>query len=120
MKHLEDAEIQRYLEGTCGDETGALERHIEACGLCTSRLEEYRLLFSQLAEDTAMPVFSDLPDRVIARLTSIDHATAPSREQSWRFDLVLAGSGVLIAAVAVFVFVGLGSLPHGLTHKLLW
>jgi anti-sigma factor RsiW len=110
LKHLTADDIQRYLDGTTGPEARALEVHLADCAACRTRLGEYRTLYAGLGEDRGIREIQGLPDKVMGRLPA---GRLPERESALP-DFILAGCGVLLAAAALVVFVGIGSLAAGL------
>jgi len=109
LKHLTPEDIQRYLDGVAGRDTGEFDDHLAGCPGCLERLEEYRALYVDLGDDGAIPALPGLTDKVMNRLIS----GRRSEEESGLLDFVLAGCGILLAAVALIVFVGLGPLTAG-------
>ena len=110
MIHLTPEDIQRYLDGVAGRDRGEFDDHLAGCPGCLKRLEEYRTLYIDLGDDRAIHALPGLTDKVMNRLIS----GRRSEEESGLLDFVLAGCGILLAAVALIVFVGLGPLAAGL------
>lgn len=110
MKHLTDTDIQTYLEGPGSEKARAFDDHLSGCRICRRRVDEYKSLFAHLGDDSAVPVVRGLADKVMASVTA---ARAPD-EPSSLADLVLTGAGVLLAAAALYIFVGLQPLSRGL------
>ena len=110
MKHPSAEDIQEYLDGISGPDKRALKIHFQDCAACRARLEEYRKLYAGLADGRAIADIGDLPDKVMERI-----AGGPDPEvDSALKDVLLAGCGVLLAAAALILFVGIGPLAAGL------
>lgn len=110
MKHLTAEDIQAYLDGVSGPETRALECHLQECAACRARLEEYRGFYAALADDRAIADIGDLPGKVMGRIEGEPDLELDSALK----DILLAGCGVVLAAAALVLFVGIGPLAAGL------
>jgi hypothetical protein len=72
LKRCDDTRLQDYVQGQlAADEVAAVDRHVAECADCSRRVEEYRLLFADLAELPMPPVPPGIPDEVLARLTPV-------------------------------------------------
>jgi len=110
LKHLTDADIQAYLEDNLVDDARWVEDHTNACDTCRKRLAEYRALYLQLADDSALPVFDGLSDAVMARATR----DGSSKERSGFVDVILAASGAVLVFVTFLFVSDISPLTAGL------
>jgi hypothetical protein len=99
LKHLEDDEIQAYLDGRLGRKAAMVEEHLGGCEVCRGRLEEYRFLFSRLGDGSELPAIPNLEKAVMARVVDLE-STSPG---SGVLDFVLAASAVAVVAVAMWL-----------------
>lgn len=111
MKHLTDADIQTYLDGNLGDGVRTVEDHLHTCEMCRGHVEEYRALYAQLADDSALPVYRGLSDAVIVRAIP----AGSWKERSGFVDAILAAGGAVIAVVTFLLLSDLSPLTAGLT-----
>ena len=52
LKHLNDEEIQEYLDGNLpAQDLTMMEEHLERCLVCQDSLKQYRYLYDGLAKD---------------------------------------------------------------------
>ena len=70
LRHLNDDDFQAYLDGRPNCDTDRLERHLLECDTCREELEEYRLVFEALRQDTELSLAPGFPDRVMAAIES--------------------------------------------------
>jgi hypothetical protein len=69
LNRCDDTRLQDYVQGQlAGDEVAELEFHLAECADCSKRVEEYHLLFADLAELPMPLVPPGIPDAVLARL----------------------------------------------------
>ncbi len=102
-RHLTDEQIQTLLDGAAA-ETVLLGEHVRACPQCNGRYEEYRRLYSVLAEMPEPALAPDFAAQVLMRLP----AAAPASEKSQRWAVrdgvvVFAALGALITTAIFFV-----------------
>jgi anti-sigma factor RsiW len=110
LKHLTDADIQAYLDDNLVDDARWVEDHTNACDTCRKRLAEYRALYLQLADDSALPVFDGLSDAVMARATR----DGSSKERSGFVDVILAAGGAVLVFVTFLFVSDISPLTAGL------
>lgn len=69
MNRCDDTRLQDYVQGQLADdEAAAVELHLSGCADCSRRVEEYQLLFADLAGLPMPAVPPGIPDAVLARL----------------------------------------------------
>ncbi len=69
MKRCDDTRLQDYVQGQlAAGEVAAVELHLAECADCSARVEEYNLLFADLAKLPMPPVPTGIPEAVLARL----------------------------------------------------
>jgi hypothetical protein len=103
MKHLDDGEIQAYLDGTVEDADSGLKVHLARCEQCQKGVRAYRMLYAGLAAEPSFKPPSDLAQAVMGRL-GLRHS--PKRHVL-SGDLVLAGAGIAVAVIVAFCFMDL-------------
>ena len=77
LGHLDDQAIQDYLNGIS---TPEIETHLESCEQCRSRVEEYRLVFQGLDDDSEFQLPYNFADKVMAEVYP-----EPAKARPWRF-----------------------------------
>lgn len=111
MRHLSDEEIQAFLdEGEGSLDSEALD-HLSICNRCRRVLEDYKILFADLADGSAFEIPRDLSATVISRLGLRVH----QRRRALPTDIVLVTGGILAMVIAVALFVDLGPLLNAAT-----
>ena len=104
LRHLNDDDFQAYLDGRPNCDTDRLERHLLECDTCREELEEYRLVFETLRQDTELSLAPGFPDRVMAAIESEPAVKPAFSLTSW---LSLAAAAVVLMGLsAVQFFVG--------------
>jgi hypothetical protein len=69
LNRCDDTKLQDYVQGQLdADEVASLELHLAECADCSKRVEEYHLLFTDLAELPMPLVPPGIPDAVLASL----------------------------------------------------
>ena len=97
MRHLTEQEIQTYLDGVGPENRARVEEHVAACPGCRKALEEYRVLYSGLADDSAFKEPAGLSRKVLAVIEG-------KRYQS---SLPVLQDTLLLVSVVVSATVGL-------------
>lgn len=101
MNHLNQMEIQDYLDGNLLERESDLELHLAECSRCRAEVEQYQVLFADLVNlepprpphDFAAKVMEQLPGRQPASLT----------ERLWR--VVPIAAAALVALVASIIWI---------------
>ena len=101
LRHLNDEDIQAYLDGQLAHRAKQIERHLLECDSCREKLEHYRSVFQALKQDTTLSLAPGFPDRVMAAVTKEPAANATDSFVSW-----------LSLAAAAIVLVGLGAVQY--------
>jgi len=101
LRHLNDEDIQAYLDGRLAHHAKLIKRHLLECDSCREKLEHYRAVFQALKQDTTPSLAPGFPDRVMAAAAKEPAAKATDSFVSW----------LSLAAVAI-VIVGLGAVQY--------
>jgi hypothetical protein len=67
-KHLNDKQIQDYLDNRIPDKSSSVTNHLKQCTRCRHELARYRELYMTLEKDPVPKLPLDFADKVIARL----------------------------------------------------
>lgn len=107
MTHLTDIQLQGLADGTLrGPEGLAAREHCDRCGLCSSELQIYSALCSQLSTLADPQAPADFTAQVLARVHAHEYRLATRRD-----TLLAAVPAVALAMVAI---IGAGmSIPVG-------
>jgi len=101
VRHLNDEDIQAYLDGRLVHRSKLIERHLLKCDSCRAELEHYRSVFEALKQDTTPSLTPGFPDRVMAAVAKEPAAKPAVSFASW-----------LSLAAAAIVIVGLGVVQY--------
>jgi predicted anti-sigma-YlaC factor YlaD len=111
VTHLTEHEIQEYLDGAVPDNQARVEEHMATCRGCRMTLDEYRVLYSGLADDSAFKPPAGLSRKVLARIEE-KHERRPLPILE---DALLLVGVVVSATVGLLWFVDIGSLLQSLS-----
>lgn len=100
-RHLTDEQIQMLLDGAAA-ESVSLREHVRSCPQCIGRYEEYRRLYTVLAEMPEPALAPDFAARVLTRLPAIASEAETSRRWAVRDGVVVFA--ILAALVITTVF----------------
>ncbi len=98
MKHLTDEEFQSYLDGTPGCPRAEIERHLAECPQCNLGLEQYRIVYSALADDSGFELSPGFTRNMVDRL---ELAARPEQRTHLAVGWV-AAVAVMLAAIYYF------------------
>lgn len=70
MKHLNDAELQAYLDRDPFLSREEAEAHLRACAHCRSNLAAYRRLYGGLKDETGFMLSANFADAVAAKIAN--------------------------------------------------
>ena len=101
LRHLNDEDIQAYLDGRLAHRAKPIEGHLLECESCRAEMEHYQTVFEALKQDTTLSLTPGFPDRVMAAVAKEPAAKPAVSLTSW---LSLAAAAVLI--------VGLGAVQY--------
>ncbi|MBK8171395.1 MAG: zf-HC2 domain-containing protein [Sandaracinaceae bacterium] len=121
VEHLEDEKLQRYFDGeTSPGESTVVRHHLDACGVCTSRLqklEKLRGLFTEMVEDVGeTPAFDAMFANIRTGIEKQKNAGFGERFRLFAGDAVtyhrrtvVSAAAVTLAAAAALVLMWSGS-----------
>jgi hypothetical protein len=111
MRHLNDEEIQEFLDAG-GEGVGSVTLdHLRTCSRCRSALESYRTLYAGLADKAAFEPPRDLAASVTSRL-GLRALRCP---RALPADLILVACAILAMVIAVSIFADLRPLTDTVT-----
>ncbi len=96
LRHLNDEDIQAYLDGRLAHRAKLIERHLLECESCRAELEQYQVVFEALKQDTLPSLTPGFPDRVMAAVASEPAVKSAINWVSW---LSLAAAAIIIAGL---------------------
>jgi anti-sigma factor RsiW len=100
LKHLNDNEIQEYLDGRFAPNGRHITDHLDACDDCRAQVDRYQSLFGALQTDAGVKLSASFSQNVLAKL-------APEPQSAWRFgfsQLMLAVASLIIATGITLYF----------------
>lgn len=102
MKHLNDKQIQNYLDRNFSDETQSILAHLKICEYCRVKLEQYREIYGGLKEELNFQLSADFSESVLAKLPF-----ESENKSSFYWMMVLAFVGALLGIGSMFFFIDL-------------
>jgi len=105
VRHLTDMEFQNYLDINNPNNNRFIDDHLKRCKQCRQELKAYRLLYSNLKQDTGYNLNPGFSDAVITRIV-----VAQTENSQSIFDKVLIFAGILIAIVAAGFFLDVNKI----------
>ncbi len=106
-RHLDDAQLQGYLDNDPGIDRSAIDWHLEECPSCRKELQVYRSLYDGLKDDTGLMLSADFASRVVTRVQSAENEKFDFWENGLMSLLFLVGGA------SVLYFTNLGSTLLG-------
>jgi hypothetical protein len=104
MRHLNDQQIQNYLDRAPSLNRVEIERHLNDCPVCRNQLAVYKRLYQGLGDETGFLLSANFTDAVVDRL---------ERGSEKKFHLLETGLlilGVITTVVTALYFSDIGSL----------
>lgn len=104
MRHLNDQQIQDYLDREPGLNRAEIERHLSDCPACRNQLAAYKRLYKGLGDETGFMLSANFADAVIARV---------ERGSEKKFHLLETGLlilGAITAVVTALYFSDIGTI----------
>lgn len=103
MRHLNDDQIQEYLDSNSVEDRASMKVHLASCDFCRTRMLQFQRLYEELdsgeLEENLSPGFAD---SVMARVAAEDEvASSPARV--WDFLPVALGAVIGLAALFYFL-----------------
>ena len=93
-KHLSDSDIQKFVLHSSECDADILE-HIQICAHCKSKAQAYRLIFSEIEEQSKPKFDFDLSELVLAKIEQ------PKQQFDWNNLLI---PSIAIALVGLFFY----------------
>ncbi len=111
MNHLNDEDIQDYLDGNLAENEPKIAGHLESCLRCRQKVKEYRLLYDELNVDSVPALSPEFADMV---LTNIKASSASENEKSVSpiRALVYSVSGLLATLFILSIFIDFSSVVN--------
>jgi len=107
LKHLNDEEIQEYLDGNIpAQDLIIIEEHLEKCPVCQDSLKQYRYLYDGLAKDEGFDLPKDFAKTILSRLG----AEAQMKPRFNYFYALIVFLGAVIGVATIIRFVDLKAL----------
>ncbi len=97
LGHLDDQAIQDYLDGACAPD---IEKHLESCEQCRSRIEEYRLVFQGLGDDSEFRFPYNFADKVMAEV--YPEAVTARQWRFWEPVFYIIGAAAMVCGVLYY------------------
>lgn len=108
MKHLNDNEIQDYLDGNLFERESEIAAHLDLCPTCSEKAKHYILLINKLGIDTVPELSDNFVKSVMARIPANTVVTTESNALTR--PLVYSLSSLAAALLALIYFFDFGSL----------
>ena len=102
MKHLNDEQIQNYLDRNFTDKTQAILEHLKICDYCRVKLEQYREIYGGLKKEINFQLSGDFSESVLAKLPFESES-----KTSFYWMMVLVFVGMLLGIGSMFFFIDL-------------
>jgi hypothetical protein len=125
VRRCDEIANQEYLLGVLTpSEAALLEEHLHTCDACTRQVEEFRALFTGLAEMPEPPVPEGIADHVLLRLAELARSDAAlvrqvsARHETW-FDRLVRRFGLPDAAGRPLAAAFSGAISGGVVAILL-
>lgn len=98
MKHLNDEEIQKYLDHDSAIDRIAVKSHLQSCPECRRQFLVYQHLYNHLADERGFMLSANFSDNVIDRLEN-------QKERKYAFlEGILLGAVILISVALAAYF----------------
>jgi hypothetical protein len=105
MTHVNDDQIQEFLDGNPTPDRAEIAAHIESCAECRAKVKEYERLYSAMSVDTGFDLPTDFAASVAARVMPAP-VVQPEAEPEPRFKYsdMLLFAGALAAAIGALIY----------------
>jgi len=101
MNHLDDEDIQNYLDGNLAEKEPDIAAHLESCPQCRLKVKEYRLLYGVLKVDNT-PALS--PEFATSVLADIHTPSAEDKKSVSPVRALVYSLSGLVAALFILTF----------------
>ena len=115
IEHLNDSVLQDYLDGNLSNKESEIKTHLDSCPLCSARLKQYQLLYSELEVDTVPALSPDFSKAVMSKIAQVDLealAVEDNKRPVAVPTLIYAIIGAIVAIVTTIYFVNLEPLTR--------
>ena len=93
--HLNEADIQNYLDGNPIDGKAHFHNHLKRCEACRNLLREYRILFHGLSQRPDIKLSHSFAENVVSRVF------APKKKsRRWSSEIVISAAGFAAVCIA--------------------
>jgi len=97
IKHLNEQQMQRYMENYLLEDKDQIDQHLVACSECQNKINAYREVYQALRTDP-LPALSDQFSQDVMHKLNI------SPEKSWAWREYLFSGVVVLVAIASLLF----------------
>ncbi len=115
IEHLTDSILQDYLDGNLGSNESEIKTHLDSCQLCSARLEQYQLLYSELEVDSIPALSPDFSKAVMSKIAQVDLealAVEDNKRPVAVPTLIYAIIGAIVTIASIIYFVNLEPLTR--------
>ncbi|MCP4704067.1 MAG: hypothetical protein GY865_05615 [candidate division Zixibacteria bacterium] len=113
VEHLTDSILQDYLDKNLGDNESEISSHLDNCPICSARLEQYKLLYTELEVDSIPELSPDFSKAVMSKIAQVDSEASEVEVKKQPLAVpapVYALLGFIAAVASVIYFVNLEPL----------
>jgi predicted anti-sigma-YlaC factor YlaD len=103
--HLNEADIQNYLDGDPIDRESRFDHHLKRCGACRNLLREYQILYDGLSREPDMNLSPSFAETVVSRVF-----TLKEKSRRWSPEIVVGAAGFVAACIAAIFLVNWNSV----------
>jgi len=107
MRHLNDIEIQKYLDKVLNrEEEIFLEKHLPGCQICQHKIYEYQEIYEILNQPPKIDLPADFAQKVLARISD-------RQKHTWYegyLDQILLAIALISGTIVFIYFLGLQPL----------
>ncbi len=131
MEHLNNEQIQDYVDGNIGPDYARMAAHVNRCALCAEEVDQYRALCAGLTDDTGFELSPDFAKSVAAMVEPpavVTEETTEDEESFWSLTAVTVAALVAVTATTAILYGDfawlsdwaskLSSIDLGITDKL--
>ena len=97
--HLNDEQIQMYLDKTAHQNSSQIEAHLNSCAQCSEKYLIYKDIYHELAQDTIPALSAEFSRNTMNRLIG------NSRKSILRNEFFLSGLAILIAITGMLLWI---------------
>ncbi|MFQ5708749.1 MAG: hypothetical protein ACE5HO_14935 [bacterium] len=101
LRHLNDAEIQEYLDGHMDQQNSPAVHHLNSCSLCKEGVEQYQKLYLALNREVPFSLKEEFAHAVLARIQQ----ESPDVTKSRIGTVILFALGLATAVLTSLYFI---------------